>query len=142
MASKSDTDQAEKYGVSPAVIAAIRKQFLIAGEHYIQEGRSLSYTAAGESEIATRLGAPQKNREKKEGGDGQATEGNPSIVTVTVVRRFPNPTWILVRDGDGTEFNVRVRNNASIGVGQEITAKKEGADWTFAEKPNRRTPLV
>lgn len=126
MATAADTDLARVYGVSPALIESMRRQQCTEGKHWEHTGtdRRITWLSAGLDFLPGLLGL-----EKKEGGDGRASQLAGEVHSLVILKPFPNPIWVLVSTPDGGTAQVRVRQNTKLQARMRLLCRQEVGGW-------------
>ncbi len=110
----ADHELAQELGLNAGLVAAVRRDHLVLGEHWTQEepaGR-VEYTPAGRDRVWAILGL-----EKKEGAAEALPAPLPDPVRLKVVRLLPNPLWVAVALPGGTVAEVAVRRRTGLRLG-------------------------
>jgi len=112
----ADKQLAQKLGLPVKSIRTWRETILEKGRHY--DGQE--YTTEGIKAIKGQAGID----------DGEETPAPEPIFTLlTVIRRLPNPTWVIAKDPEGKQAQLRVRSSLRIAQGMKLQSVRDGSTW-------------
>ena len=110
---------AARLGVPAQSIAQGRVESLTEGEHWTSEG-GVKFTEAGEARLREVLGLEAK---------GAVEPEKVAEVTLRVISKMPNKTYVRVRTPQNTAWVLRVRNSRKLRAGTMLRCAPDGAGW-------------
>ena len=113
----NDKQIARDLGLPVKSVSIWRTEKLTMPDHYDENG----YTPAGIALIRELAGISD--------GEASPTPPVPAFILLTVLRRLPNPTWVLAKDTEGKMAQLRVRSSLKIAPGMKLQSVRDGAHW-------------
>lgn len=126
----ADCTLASEFGVSQAVITALRRQHLKCPEHWDIDGHTLNYTAAGIQLLRLLAGAAEA---EKKGGVSAPHRPVAQAIPLIIARCYPSRIWIAVRTPSGSYTDIQVKDNARLRERTQIMCVLHEGKWHCAE---------
>ncbi len=114
----ADKTLASELGLPVKSVRIWRTEQLESGTHYTDD----DYTPAGRLRIRELAGIA-------DGDEAPPAASTPAFILLTVLRRLPNPTWVIAKDPDGKAAQLRVRSSIKITPGMKLQSVRDGTHW-------------
>lgn len=123
---------AGQIGISRERMREIRLNHLLLGTHFEKTAAGIVYTQDGVdaalAAISARVSDVLNQIQDKKTAD---TNKAPALVTLRILKTFPNPTWVKGQTESGEIVQCRVRSNVSMRVGTILAKCERQADGKF-----------
>jgi hypothetical protein len=118
---------ASRLGVNRRTIADLRTKHLVAGLHFVKNGRHLLYSALGVSQLAAFIANGHPPEKTLPASVLSEPVPSPALFKFSVRRKAQNTHVLECADADGKIVVVRVRDSGKFVPGMQVEAVPYGA---------------
>ena len=122
---------AGQIGISRERMREIRLNHLLLGTHFEKTAAGIVYTQDGVDAALTAISARVSSVLEQIEEKTPPVPAVPALVTLRILKKFPNPTWVKGQTESGEIVQCRVRSNISMRAGTILAKCERQADGKF-----------